>query len=114
MNRSMLLVAALALPLMVSSSAKAADEATTKLFQTKCGTCHGKDGKGTTKMGEKMKIADMTSAAWKKSFTVDKIKAAMNDGVTREKDGAKQEMKSFKDKLTPEQVDQLAGFVKGL
>ncbi len=42
------------------------------------------------------------------------MKQEIVDGVTRDKDGGKQEMKPFKDKLSPEQVDELVKYVRGL
>ncbi len=94
--------------------AAAADPAVERMFKAKCAACHGADGKAQTKQGEKMKIRDMTAAAWKKEFTTDKIKATILDGVTRDKDGVKQEMKPFKGKITDEQVAALADYVRSL
>ena len=105
---------ALALFGLIPLSTAAADEATDRLWGAKCASCHGKDGKGKTRQGEKMKVADMTSPAWQKEFTPDKVKKAIVEGVNREKDGVKQEMKPLKDKITPEQVDALAAHVKSL
>ena len=31
-------------------------------FEAKCANCHGKDGKGDTTMGKKLKLADLTDA----------------------------------------------------
>ncbi len=98
----------------VPSTARADDPAVERMFRSKCAGCHGNDGKGKTKQGEKMKIGDMTSAAFKKDNTPDKIKTTILDGINRDKDGVKQEMKPLKDKLTPEQVDQLVTYVRGL
>jgi mono/diheme cytochrome c family protein len=98
--------------LLLPGVALAADAART--FNAKCGSCHGEDGKGKTKEGQKMKVGDMTAADWQKELTDEKIKQAILDGVTREKGGVKQEMKAFKDKLSPEQVDALVKYVRGL
>ncbi len=107
-----MLVASVLSLLLVPAVALGADVART--FNAKCASCHGEDGKGKTKEGEKMKIGDMTSPAWQKDLTDDKIKQAILEGVNREKGGVKQEMKSFKDKLSPEQVDGLVKYVRGL
>jgi mono/diheme cytochrome c family protein len=104
-------VACLALPLRHAS---AADPAVERMFRAKCAACHGADGKGATKQGEKMKISDLTSAAFKKQMTADKIKATILDGINRDKDGVKQEMKPLRGKITDEQVEQLIAYVQGL
>lgn len=104
----------LSLALLLPTFASADDAATNRVFRAKCASCHGEDGKGHTKEGEKMKIGDMTSAAFQKDLTDDKIKKTIADGLTREKNGVKQEMKPLKDKLTPEQIDALVKYVRGL
>ncbi len=85
-----------------------------RTFLAKCASCHGEDGKGKTKEGEKMKIGDMTSADWQKGVTDEKAKTAILEGFTRKKDGVDQEKKGLKDKLTPEQADGLVKYVRGL
>jgi mono/diheme cytochrome c family protein len=67
-------------------------------FEKKCGSCHGKDGKAANKMGEKLKIKDMTSADFWKDQTDEKMTKAITDGITEKK------MPSFKEKLTADQV----------
>jgi mono/diheme cytochrome c family protein len=101
------------LSLVLLSPAAFADN-TERTFMAKCASCHGEDGKGKTKQGEKMKIGDMTSADWQKGVTDEKMKQAILDGITRTKDGVQQEMKPLKDKVTPEQADALVKFVRGL
>lgn len=110
-----LVFAASALSLGLSAGvARAADPAVERMFKAKCAACHGVDGKGATKQGEKMKIGDMTTAAFKKEMTPDKIKATILDGLNRDKDGVKQEMKPWRGKITDEQVEQLVSYVRGL
>jgi mono/diheme cytochrome c family protein len=100
--------------LMCAPRAFAEDAATVRAFKAKCGACHGPDGKGKTKQGEKMKIADMTTAVFKKEHPADKIRAAILDGLAREKDGVKQEMKGLRGKIPDEQVEELVKYVQGL
>ena len=61
-----------------------------------------------------MKVRDMTSAEFQKDLTDEKIKQTITDGLSREKNGVKQEMTLQKDKLTPEQIDALVKYVRGL
>lgn len=84
-----------------------------RTWKAKCAACHGADGKGQTEQGKKMQVADMTTADWQK-ITDDKIKAAINDGLKRDKNGVKQEMEAYKSKLRPDQVDGLVAYVRTL
>ena len=108
--RSFALLAVLGL----SAIAFGADPAVERMYKSKCGGCHGNDGKAQTKQGEKMKMRDLTSAAVKKELTDEKVRIAILDGIDREKDGVKQEMKPLRGKLTDEQVAALVAYVRGL
>jgi len=70
-----------------------------RLFRAKCASCHGRDGKGDTEQGKKMKIINMTDAAWQKRMTDAKIKETVLNGISRTADGVKKEMESFKGKV---------------
>ena len=94
--------------------ADAPDKKTERLWKSKCAACHGADGKGDTDQGKKMKIANMATAAYQKSFTDDQLKNAILNGVKTEKDGVKKEMDPYKDELTPEQVNALVQFIRAL
>jgi mono/diheme cytochrome c family protein len=106
-----LLLAAPLFALLIPAPALADPAVAARNFKAKCAACHGPDGKGKTKQGEKMKIGDMTSAAFKKDLTKDKVKNTILDGITREKDGVKQEMKGLRGKLAEDQVDELVTYV---
>jgi mono/diheme cytochrome c family protein len=105
------IAATLGLSVLLATGVAAADN-TARTFNAKCAACHGEDGKGKTKQGEKMKIGDMTNPAWQKEVTDDKAKQAILEGITRTKDGVAQEMKPMKDKLSAEQVDALVKYVR--
>jgi mono/diheme cytochrome c family protein len=85
-----------------------------RLWRAKCASCHGPDGKGQTEQGKKMAVADMSTAAWQAGITDDKIKAAIADGLKRDKNGVKQEMEAYKSKLRPDQIDGLVAYIRGL
>jgi mono/diheme cytochrome c family protein len=87
---------------------------TERTWQAKCGSCHGDDGKGQTAKGKEMGVADMTTAAWQKAATDEKMTKAINDGVDTTKDGKKQKMDGYKDKLKPEQVADLVKYIRTL
>jgi mono/diheme cytochrome c family protein len=109
MNRWML-VALLFAPL----AAQAADPQTERLWKSKCAGCHGPDGKGQTEQGKKMAVSDMTTAAWQAQFDDAKLKAAIADGLKRDKGGVHQEMDAYKTKLRPDQIDALVAYLRSL
>ena len=50
-----------------------------------CAKCHGEEGKGDTKMGKKLGIADLTDAAVQAKFTDEQAFKAMKSGLTDDK-----------------------------
>jgi mono/diheme cytochrome c family protein len=90
------------------------DKKTERTWKAKCAACHGADGKGATDQGTKMGIADYTAPAWQKSQSDADIKKVITDGISRKKDGKQQDMDPFKDKLSPEQIDQMVAFIRTL
>lgn len=97
--------------LSLTFTAHAADKKTERLWNSKCSSCHGKDGKGKTEKGEKMKVRDMTGADFQKSSDAD-FKKVIVEGFKKEKDGVKQEMDAYKDELKPAEVDALVAFIR--
>lgn len=74
------------------------------LFEGKCKSCHGSDGKGDTTIGKKVGIPSLAGTKLSKSDTVKKI----TDGVPDTK------MKGYKDKMSKEEIDAVAAYVKKL
>jgi cytochrome c6 len=91
-----ILVAAVALSL--ASTGLAADAAA--LYASKCAVCHGKDGKGTP-AGQKMGAPDLAKAA---KGSEKEISGVIANG--------KGKMTAFKGKLSAEEIDALAKYVK--
>jgi mono/diheme cytochrome c family protein len=85
-----------------------------RLFEAKCASCHGDDGRGRTELGREMGIADMTKAAYWKDLTLEKARQEVLDGLKRTVNGKQQEMKPFRGRLTPEQVDALNLYASSL
>jgi len=113
--RTALMLGVMAGAMWIGESRGHADEAAiARTFKARCGGCHGPDGKGKTKQGEKMKIGDMTSAAFKKEMTPEKMKATVLDVFTRDKDGVKQEMKGLRGKIPDDQLEELIAYVRSL
>ncbi len=90
------------------------DKKTIRLFEAKCATCHGEDGRAKTELGQEMAVADMTRVAYWKNLTLESARKSVMDGIKRtskgldgKEAGKEQEMKPFRDRLAPEQIDAL-------
>ncbi|MBI3182984.1 MAG: cytochrome c [Myxococcales bacterium] len=90
-------------------TAAAGDDGAT-VFKKKCATCHGKDGKGKTDMGEELKIKDLTDAATWKDLTDEKVEKQVNDGAKDE--SGKERMTAFKGKLSAEEIKAVVAYVR--
>jgi mono/diheme cytochrome c family protein len=110
MKRLMFLAAAFAL---AAAPASAADKKIERLWKSKCGSCHGSDGKAETEKGKKMKMNDLTTAEWQKKATDEEIKKVIVEGFKSDKDGVKKEMDAYAD-LTDEQKTGLVAFIREL
>lgn len=55
-------------------------------WETHCAKCHGADGKGDTKMGKKLGIADLADPRVQAKFTDEAALRAMKEGI-KDKDG---------------------------
>ena len=111
MKKSLMLVAVAA---VWGSTAVADDAKDARLWKSKCGSCHGVDGKGDTKQGKKMGISDITTAAWQTEFTDVKIREAIEKGISREKNGKQQDMDPLGKELEPAQIDALVKHARSL
>jgi mono/diheme cytochrome c family protein len=105
--------AVVALLSLFATSTFAEGDKAERMWKSKCGSCHGKDGAGKTKKGEQMGISDMASADWQKEMTDDKIKETLTKGIKREKNGKKQEMDALGSELKPEEIDGLIKVIRG-
>jgi mono/diheme cytochrome c family protein len=94
----------------MASQAAWADDTADDVYRARCKGCHGDDGKAHTRIGEKEKIPDMTSAAWQKEMSDAAIKKVITEGSPKQ--GSK--MKPFKDKLTPGEIDSLVAYLRKL
>jgi len=88
------------LALAFATPARAADGKA--LFAQKCATCHGPDGKGKTKMGEKLGVKDLTVTKLSEA----EVEATISGGKPPK-------MLAYKGKLADDEIKALAGFVKG-
>jgi mono/diheme cytochrome c family protein len=93
-------MAMIALPITSIAADESAD-----LFKSKCAMCHGPDGAGKTMMGEKLKIPDLRAAEVQK-----KSEAELKTIIAKGKD----KMPAYETKLSKEQIDKLADYIRDL
>jgi len=87
------------------AQASPAQSAGETLFKTKCGACHGPDGKGEVPMGKKLGARNLSSTEVQSQSD-----AQLSDIVTK----GKNKMPAYDDKLTKEQIGQLVAYVREL
>jgi mono/diheme cytochrome c family protein len=85
----------------VSSAADA-----TATFNSKCATCHGRDGRGQTKRGRRAHTRDLTVAAWQDDVSDERLFNSINNGRGK--------MPAFKKYLSENEVDALVSYVRRL
>jgi cytochrome c553 len=76
-----------------------------------CAKCHGKEGKGDTKMGQKLGIKDLTDAKVQDGFKDEDASKAIKEGL-KDKDG-KLQMKPVEG-LSDEDITTLVKYVRTL
>ena len=102
-----LMVCTLALLAAGTLSLRAADAKET--YDKNCAKCHGADGTGKTKMGEKLGVKDYTDAKVQASFTDDQLAKTIKEGV---KEDDKVKMKGYGDTLSDEDVKGLVAYIR--
>lgn len=80
-----------------------------ELWDKNCASCHGKDGKGETKMGKKAGVKDYTDAAVQEAMKDDVAFKSVKQGL---KEGDKELMKPFAEKLTDDEIKALVAYVR--
>lgn len=74
-----------------------------KLFEYRCATCHGKDGKGT-KRGLALKSPNFADTNWQASKKDEELVNSITNGRNK--------MPPWREKLKPEEIDALAKYVR--
>lgn len=80
-----------------------------ELWDKNCAACHGKDGTGKTKMGEKLGVKDLTDAKVQAESKDDQMAKTIKEGI---KEGDKTKMKAFGDSLSEEEIKALVAHIR--
>jgi cytochrome c6 len=75
------------------------------VYKSNCSICHGSDGSGNTAIGKRSKLPDLRSA---------EVQQQSDPQLTDTLAKGKGKMKPFKDRLTPEQIQQAVGYLREL
>lgn len=106
MKKILIITCALLIGGAVSLRAADAKENWTK----NCAKCHGEDGKGKTKMGEKLGVKDYTDAKVQAEMKDEKMLKAIKEGV---KEDDKTKMKAFSE-LSDDEMKALVAYVRAM
>lgn len=74
-----------------------------KVYDSKCASCHGPDGKGDTKAGKMTKTPDLTVTPWKHGSKLEEV-----EKVTREGTG---KMPKYQGKLSDEEITAVSQYL---
>ncbi len=103
------IIFAVILGLAAAITAKAADPKDN--WTTSCAKCHGADGKGQTKMGQRLGVKDFTDAKVQADLKDDAAFKAIKEGLKNSDD--KTLMKPF-DNLSDDEIKALVAYVRSL
>ncbi|HYW72792.1 MAG TPA: cytochrome c [Pyrinomonadaceae bacterium] len=102
-------IAAIALITMTSRAASAAvaggGDARSN-YNSKCASCHDRDGRAHSMHARHEKARDLTSGEWQDNVSDERIYNSISNG--------KGKMPGFKKKLSDAQIDELVNFVRRL
>lgn len=107
MKRTLVILVAVCAAGFLSASAADVKENYTK----NCVKCHGEDGAGKTKMGEKLKVKDYTDAKVQAGMKDAEMTKKIKEGV---KEGDSTKMKAFGDTLSDDEIKALVAHVRSL
>jgi len=98
-SKAILIAVSLITAARVASAADAAEN-----WTKNCASCHAKDGSGNTIMGKKSGVENYQDAKAQAKFTDEQAIDIIKNG--------KEKMKSFKDKLTDDEIKALVAYIR--
>jgi mono/diheme cytochrome c family protein len=99
----------LMISLLVAGAALVAAGADAKALYTKdCAKCHGADGKGDTKMGQRLGAKDYTDAKFQATLKDEHMAKVIKEGL---KEDGRTKMRPVKD-LTDEEIKGLVAYMR--
>jgi mono/diheme cytochrome c family protein len=107
MKKTILLVLAFGAAALLSASAADVKE----VYEKNCAKCHGPDGKGDTKMGQKAGVKDLTDAKVQAELKDDQAFKSVKEGI-KDADG-KIKMKPAEG-LSDDEIKALVAYVRTL
>ena len=75
-------------------------------YNTKCASCHGRDGRSKTARGRRTHSRDLTDANWQNDVSDERIFNTINNGRGK--------MPGFKKSLSENEIEALVGYVRRL
>lgn len=103
MKSKIQILLAIGFVICASTAAQAGDA--TEIWNTKCASCHAKDGSGSTVMGKKTGVKDYRDVKVQSELTDDKAVKIIKEGIPNK-------MKPFKDALTDDEVKALVAHIR--
>jgi mono/diheme cytochrome c family protein len=76
------------------------------IYNGKCASCHGRDGRAKSMHAKHEKARDLTTAEWQDSVSDERIYNSISNG--------KGKMPGFRKKLSDAQIDELVNYVRRL
>lgn len=76
------------------------------ISNSKCATCHGRDGRGKTRRGRRAHTRDLTDANWQNDVSDERFFNSINNGRNK--------MPAFKKLLSENEIDGLVAYVRRL
>jgi cytochrome c6 len=76
------------------------------VYNSKCASCHGRDGRASSARARREHARDMTTGEWQDSVSDERIYNSISNG--------KGKMPAFKKKLSDAQIDELVNYVRRL
>src|SRR4029078_4695874 len=75
-----------------------------ELWDKNCASCHGKDGRGDTKMGKKVDVKDYTDPKFQAEYKEEKGIKTIKEGISEK---GKERMKAYAEKFSEEEIKAL-------